>query len=245
MEIFKVLQEKLGEEVFTEELMDDLKAQVDVIVAEKLQEQKQTLTEKLEEELELRKQELEESLRAEADEYKNELVESIDGYLEYASKEFLKENSVAIEKEFTVKAAKELIEKFADILESNHFSVDTDQLKKLEAMEEKLAKVEDKLKEVVKENIDLKGDITEYEKCIKFTSITEGLSKAKVDKVLGLIEGMEFKDMKDFERKVKLCIEKVQDKPEGKTELKEDIDNKEVIKESKKEIKESDIDKYL
>lgn len=234
MEFLKVLQEKLGEEVFTEEFQDQLKAEIDVLISEKVLAEKETIKEALEVEFEAKKVELEESLRKEADEYKSELTESIDGYLDYATKEFFAENKVAIENEYAVKTAKELIEAFATVLENNHFSVDLDQTKKEEVLESKIDQLETKYKKMVKENIELKTDVSEYEKSLKFCKLTEGLSKIKVDKVLKLTEGMDFKDLKDFERKVKICIEKLTDKKDI-TEDKEveDLKEKEVVTESK------------
>lgn len=240
MEFLKILEEKLGEEVFTEQLQNDIKAQIDVLVNEKVQTKvAEQLTEK-QKELEEKQAILEESLRKEADEYKSELVESVDGYLDYAVKEFFTENKVAIENEYTVKSAKELVEKFTDILESNHFTVDIDQEKRIEALEQKITKLQEKTNKVIKENIEYKSDVEEYKKSLKFKKLTEGLSKAKVEKVFALTEGLEFKDMADFERKIKLCIERVADKPV--------MEKKEVEKEElTKKVKETqfEIDKYL
>ncbi len=240
MEFLKILEEKLGEEVFTEQLQNDIKAQIDVLVNEKVQTKvAEQLTEK-QKELEEKQAILEESLRKEADEYKSELVESVDGYLDYAVKEFFTENKVAIENEYTVKAAKELVEKFADILESNHFTVDIDQEKRIEALEQKITKLQEKTNKVIKENIEYKSDVEEYKKSLKFKKLTEGLSKAKVEKVFALTEGLEFKDMADFERKIKLCIERVSDKPVME---KKEVE-KEELNEKNKEVK-FEIDKYL
>ena len=243
--ILEVLQEKLGEEVFTEEFQNEVKSQLEVIVNEKVQEkietEKQTLTEKLQKEYDEKKEQLEEKVKQEVAEYKVELDESIDGYLDYAVKEYFQENKVAIQDEFTVKAAKELIEKFAAIIEDNHFTVDVDQKKRLVKMEEKLNEVQSKLNKVIRENIEKKMEIEEYKKSLKFKKLTEGLSKVKIEKVLTLTEGLEFKDLNDFERKVKLCVDRVS---ESKKQPKEEV--KEELTESKKEeSKESSIDKYL
>ena len=163
MEILNVLQEKLGEEVFTEDFKKEMEAQFEVIINEKVQtivQEKldQVITEK-EKEYKAKKKELTEKLKQEAAEYKVELEESIDGYLDYAVKEFFVENKVAIEDEFTVKAAKELIEKFAGIIEDNHFTVDLDQQKRLTKLEEKLEETTAKLNKTIRENIENKMEI--------------------------------------------------------------------------------------
>lgn len=239
MEFLKVLQEKLGEEIFTEELQEEFKAQIDVLISEKVLEEKELMEEKFKEDYESKKVELEESLRKEADEYKVELTESIDGYLDYAVKEFFVENKISIENEYTVKAAKELVEAMANVLESNHFTVDVDHTKKEKALEEKIGTLEEKCNRMIKENIDLKGEITEQEKALKFTKLTEGLSKAKVDKVLSLTEGMTFKDTKDFERKIKICVENLKEKiVTEKDDQDEDLGKKKEI------VTESSVSKY-
>lgn len=240
MEILQVLQEKLGEEVFTEDFKKELETQMEVLINEKAQEKAAIVIEEKVKELEEKQVELEESMKADAEEYKNELIESVDGYLDYAVKEFFTENKVAIEDEFTVKAAKELIEKFATIIESNHFTVDLDQNKRMKIMESKISDVQTKMNNVVKENIELKGQIQEYRKSLKFKKLTEGLSKVKVEKVLSLTDGLTFKDMDDFEKKIKICVERVAEKV-----AKPMIQEKEELTEAKQKVTASDIDKYL
>lgn len=240
MEILQVLQEKLGEEVFTEDFKKELETQMEVLINEKAQEKAATVIEEKVKELEEKQVELEESMKADAEEYKNELIESVDGYLDYAVKEFFTENKVAIEDEFTVKAAKELIEKFATIIESNYFTVDLDQNKRVKIMESKISDVQTKMNNVVKENIELKGQIQEYRKSLKFKKLTEGLSKVKVEKVLSLTDGLTFKDMADFEKKIKVCVERVAEKVS-----KPMIQEKEELTEAKQKVTASDIDKYL
>lgn len=240
MEILQVLQEKLGEEVFTEDFKKELETQMEVLINEKAQAKAAIVIEEKVKELETKQVELEESMKADAEEYKNELVESVDGYLDYAVKEFFTENKVAIEDEFTVKAAKELIEKFATIIESNHFTVDLDQNKRMKIMESKISDVQAKMNNVVKENIELKGQIQEYRKSLKFKKLTEGLSKVKVEKVLSLTDGLTFKDMADFEKKIKVCVERVAEKV-----AKPMIQEKEELTEAKQKVTASDIDKYL
>jgi hypothetical protein len=80
----------------------------------------------------------------------------------------------------------------------------------------------------------------EYKKAIKFKKLTEGFSKVKVEKVLALLEGLEFSDIKDFEAKVKIVLEKVKDTKtiDGKQPLDEKFD----IEEDKPKY---DISKYL
>lgn len=226
--LLALFEEKLGAELATEAVVNEVKAHIDLLVTEKVQE-------RLAEE----KTKLEESMAQDAREYKQELIEQIDSYMDYAVTEFFKENKVAIESEFKVKAADELIEKICTVLEANHFAVEpakNDGLKKLEA---KVAQLEGKLSRSVRENMDLKKEQFEYEKAIKFTKLSEGLSKVKAEKALDLLEGVEFKNLSDFVTKAKIVIEKVKGsaapavKPASKT-IEEKIDPNS-----------SDIDKYL
>lgn len=239
MEFLQVLQEKLGEDVFTEDFKQEMEGQLEIIINEKVQSKVEEKVAEKEIEYAEKKKELEESLQKEADEFKVELNENIDAYLDYAVSEFFQENKVAIEDEFTVKAAKELIEKFAGIIEDNHFTVDLDQKKRLTKMEESLNDMQSKLNKVVRENIEKKMEIEEYKKSLKFKKLTEGLSKVKTEKVLSLTEGLEFKDMKDFERKVKMCVERVSDKKSS-----DSGEEKEDLTESVTSTK-SEVDKYL
>jgi hypothetical protein len=127
----------------------------------------------------------------------------------------------------------------------NHFDVKPVEKKAAKEFQTKAIKLEEKLNKTVKDNLDLKKEILEYQKAIKFGTLTEGLSKGKKEKILSLLEGLKFTTVDDFEAKVKICIEKVNKTVTPKA--KEDtVIEESFVPETKivKEVK-SEIDRYL
>lgn len=237
-ELFELIQEKLGKEVFTESVQEEFRKSVEVLVTEQVQEG-------IAAGVAAKVVELEEAARKDADNLKAELMENLDSYLAYATGEFFRENKVAIENEFKVKAAEELIETICAVLEDNHFQIDPAKNKSLETLGSKNKALEEKINAVTKANIDLKDEIFEFKKALRFKKLTEGMSKMKVDKILGLLEGLEFNDIKDFDAKVKIVIEKVGSARPQKQQ-KEHLDEKfEGEGKPADKNRKYDIDKYL
>jgi hypothetical protein len=235
-ELIKALKAKLGEDVISEELINDLQAQYDVMVNEKVQE------------LTVAKEtELEEKSAEEMSEFKDSLIESLDKYIEYASEEYLKENEIAIESGVKVEAAEKIIEATKFVLEQVGQEIPEGKVDYVKDMETKISESETKLNDLTTEVIESKEQMFEYEKAISFQKATSELTETTIEEVHNLLEGLEFKDLADFDRKVKIVMGKVTTVEEDvDLNLDEDDKNKEDLEEIKEEVKTtSSIDKYL
>jgi hypothetical protein len=236
-ELIKALQAKLGDEVVSEELINDLQSQFDVMVNEKVQ---KIVT--------VKETELEEKSAEEMSDFKDSLIESLDKYIEYASEEYLKENEIAIEAGAKVEAAEKIIEATKFVLEQVGQEIPEAKVDYVKGMETKVEESTNKLNEAVEANIENKAQMFEYEKAIAFQKATGELTESKVEEVHTLLEGLEFKDIGDFDRKVKIVMGKVTEAKE--TVINENTDDKN--KENLENLEEDDnkkvvssIDKYL
>lgn len=226
--LLEMLKLKFGNEVITEEIESDFKTHLEVAINEQVNtkiKEKETA--------------LEAKYAKEAQEFKAQFVEQTDAYMEYCAKEFLKENKVGIENEFTVSAAKSLIEAICGVLETHHFTIEPGKLAKLQKEAKNTKELEAKLNEALKKVITQEKQLFEYKKAVVVKEMTEGFSKVKVEKVLELMEGLEVADIQDFRKKLSVVIEKITDK----TPVLETVDKKAdtPIVEDKK----SEVDKYL
>lgn len=231
-ELLEALKAKLGEEVITEELASDLKTQVDVMINEKVQEQ---LAEK--------ETELEEKNAEEMTEFKDSLVESIDSYIEYAAEEYLKENEIALEAGYKVYAAEKILESIKGVFKEVGLEIPEEEVDRVKEIESELDEKKETLNEKMNEIFEMKRQSFEYEKAVSFMKKTADLSEAKISEVHDLMEGLEYKDIEDFEKKVEFVLEKVNKKSSKNgddnddfEELDEEIDHKNNV---------SSIDKYL
>lgn len=230
--LIEALKAKLGEDVISEDLIDDLQAQFEVMVNEKVQE---VVTAK--------ETELEEKSAEEMTEFKDSLIESLDKYIEYASDEYMKENEIAIEAGTKVLAAEKIIEAATNVFNEIGLEIPESEIDRVKELEGSLEEATNKLNVVTEEVIDNKTQMFEYEKAISFQKATTDLTESKVEEVHTLLEGLEYKDLADFDRKVKIVMGKLTETKEVIEENDEkDLDN---LDELDEEVKTSSIDKYL
>lgn len=226
--LIEALKEKLGEDIISDEIMEDLKAQIEVMVNEKVQA-----------DLKVKEAELVEKSEEEMSEFKDSLIESLDKYIEYASEEYLKENEIAIEAGAKVLAAEKIIEATKGVFKEMGMEIPESELDNVKKLEEDLAETNEKLNVSIEEAIEAKKQIFEYKKAISFQKLTTDLTESNIEKVHTLLEGLEYNDIEDFDRKVKIVIEKVDEKIVTEENDDDDLDD---LTESKKK---SDISKYL
>jgi exonuclease VII large subunit len=196
--LIKLMKEKLGEDVITEELTSEFNSNFEV-----------TLNEKVQEKLETLKEELEEKNENEIATFKESLVESIDSYIEYAADEYLKENKVAIESNSKVEAATKILENLKETFKTAGLDIPADEVEKVKELEEKIETTQDKLNESITESIESKKKVFELEKEIAFIKKTETIEESKISDIEDLLEGLEFKDIEDYKKKIDIVISKV------------------------------------
>lgn len=225
-ELIEAIKEKLGKDILSDELQENLQSQFDIVVNEKVKEIIKT-----------KEQELEESSEKEMQDFKESLVESLDKYIEYASDEYLKENEIAIEAESKILAAEKILEATKNVFKEVGFEIPENEVQHVKELEEKIAENNKKMNTLIEDSIEDKKQVFEYEKAVSFQNLSKNLTESKVEKVHTLLEGLEFKNIEDFERKVKIVLEKVNTKSD--TKEKDDLED---LEEKKTDY---DIDKYL
>lgn len=225
--LIKALKEKLGKDVLSEDLITDLEAQFEIMVNEKVQEK-----------LEIKEKELEESSEEEMTEFKDSLIESLDKYIEYASEEYLTENEVAIESGAKILAAEKIIEATKSVFKEVGMEIPETEIDHVKDVENELKESTEKLNKAIDDVIEAKKQMFEYEKAVSFQKLTTSLTESKIEEVHTLLEGLEYKDVNDFDRKVKLVMEKIKTKV-----ITEDNDDLDDLESDDEQI--SSIDKYL
>lgn len=223
--LFEAMSDKLNVEI-SKELQEELQSKLDVEINEKV---KEIVT--------LKEAQMDENSAKEMSEFKESVVESLDQYIEYAAAEFIEENKVALEAKHKVEAAEKILEKTKSIFEEIGLTVPEDKIDVVKSLEEKVVELEESLNSKVEENIELKKQIVEFEKAVSFQKRTASLTESTIEKVHDLLEGLEFTNISDFNRKLNIIIEKVEKKPVVETNNTENLDESFDTK--------SSIDKYL
>jgi len=212
----EVKEESVDEETSAElesslveiEVEDDLSAISEALdLSEENQEKAKTIfkaavTSKVAEIKEELESQYSEELKTSVDKVKGDLAEAVDKYLTYCADEWTKENELAIERglrsemtENFIEGLKTLfVEHYVDVPEDKYNVID-ELANRLDEMEEKLDNEVSKNMEIVEENDSLKRSNVIREAC-------EDLSESQKEKMESLSNGVDFKDIEDFQEKV-------------------------------------------
>lgn len=226
----KEILEKYFKDALTEEAMVEINTLFEASVQEKVGEQ-------VDESIKTKETELEEKVAGELSEFKLNLTEKLYEYLGVAVGEFVEENKVEVANSMKVEMAEKVIGQLKDTLKDNFVNIPESEIDVVKDLEEKNSKLESKLNTSLNENIDNKKQNFEFEKAIAFTKLSENLSDVDREKLFDLVEGIQFEDVADFEKKVGIVLTKLTERKSSKKEnLKENFDEN---------LEEHDIDIYL
>ena len=133
---------------------------------------------------------------------KKELAEEVNGTLNYAVTKWLEENQVAVDRGIKNEISEDFIAGLKNLFEEHYIAVPDEKVDVLEGLTEDLCKMEERLDEQVKRNIELQNRLNESAKAIIVKEISEGLADTQKDKLASLAEGVEFTSEEDFSKKL-------------------------------------------
>jgi len=153
--------------------------------------------------VEASKEVIQEQLAAQQD----NLVEHVDGYLNYVITEWMEENKVAIERGLRTEIAENFIMGLKGLFESSFIDVPQEKYNVLDDLYEANEELQKSANELIKENIQLKNEITARLCAEAFLEESTGLADTQVEKLAKLAEGIEFNDVNQYRQKVSLLKE--------------------------------------
>lgn len=137
----------------------------------------------------------------------NNIIEHIDGYLNYVVEEWMNENKVAVERGLRTEIAENFINGLKDLFESSFIDVPQEKYNVLDDIYEANEELQNNLNKVIKENIELKNEVTAHLCAEAFMRQTSGLADTEIEKLAKLAEGVEFDNVEQYEKKVSLLKE--------------------------------------
>ena len=209
--------ETIQEEPNTEEAKYDFSEDVDALVAgEELSEDfrvkaktifEAVVTQRVNEETKTLQEAYESALTEEVEKVKTELAEKVDDYISYAAKQWLEENSLAVEHGIRVEMAESFTEGLKKLFVEQNFTVPEEKFNLLDGMAEELNDMETKLNEQIDTNVSLNKRIGEFVKMEIVNECATGLAETQKEKLVSLAEGVEFETEADFKTKVETIKE--------------------------------------
>ena len=144
----------------------------------------------------------EEKLKEEAEVNKAKLTEKVDTYLNYVVEEWMKENSIAIERGIKGEIAEDFISGLKKLFEDHYIDVPDEKYNVLEDQASKIEELEKKLNEQVEKNVDLNKANGEMKRQDIIDEMSSDLADTAKEKFNKLAEEVEYSNEKDFTTKV-------------------------------------------
>jgi len=181
----------LGEENATPELVNQLEAVFEAAVQEKVEKNVALVLE-----------EVDDSVKAYLSNVTNNLVEKVDDYLEYVVEEWMTENAVAVEQGIKTQIAENFISGLKNLFENHYIDVPAEKYNVLDELYASNKDLNDKLNAVIKENINLKKEVSLTECAGIFVAETKDLADTKIAKLQSLMENVSFETPEEYRTKL-------------------------------------------
>jgi hypothetical protein len=144
----------------------------------------------------------EEKLKEEVEAQKAELTEKVDSYLNYVVEQWMKENSIAIERGIKGEIAEDFISGLKKLFEDHYIDVPDEKYNVLEDQASKIEELEKKLNEQVEKNVELNKANGEMKRQDIIDEMSSDLADTAKEKFNKLAEEVEYSNEKDFTTKV-------------------------------------------
>ena len=130
------------------------------------------------------------------------LTEKVDTYLNYVVEEWTKENELAIERGLKGEIAEDFISGLKQLFEDHYIDVPDEKYDVLEAQSEKIAELEEKVNNVMEQNIALTSVKSGLVREQVISEACEDLTDTEIEKFKSLTEDVDFADEESFKAKL-------------------------------------------
>jgi len=139
---------------------------------------------------------------AKLEESKDEMTDKVDTYLNYVVEEWTKENELAIERGLKGEIAEDFISGLKQLFEDHYIDVPDEKYDVLGAQSDKITDLEEKVNEVLEQNIALKEKNGSLVREHVVVEVSEELTDTEVEKFKSLVEDVDFVDEDTFRAKL-------------------------------------------
>jgi hypothetical protein len=152
--------------------------------------------------------EYQDELQEEIVSFRSELTDKVDGYLNYVTEEWMKENELALESSLKSEITEEFMGGLKDLFTEHYIEVPEEKVDIVENLFDKVEDLEGQLNKSVQENIKVNNELNEYRKDKILEEVCNDLADTQSEKMKSLAEGVSYEDDSDnFEEKVKTIKE--------------------------------------
>ena len=161
----------------------------------------------------------EEKLEKEIESKKEEMTEKVDSYLNYVVEEWMKENSLALERGIKGEIAEDFIGGLKKLFEDHYINVPDEKYDVLEAQAKEVEDLKGKLNEEIEKNIELTKVSGELAKEQIKAEVASDLADTAKEKFNKLSEEIEYSNPEDYKKKCETIKESYFGKKSGDESL--------------------------
>ena len=190
------------------EVEDDLSAISEALdLSEENQEKAKTIfkaavTSKVTEIKEQLESQYSEELKTSVEKVKGDLAEAVDKCLTYCADEWTKENELAIERGLRSEMTENFIEGLKTLFVEHYVDVPEDKYNVIDELANRLDEMEEKLDSEVSKNMEIVEENDQLKRSNVIREACKDLSESQKEKMESLSNGVDFKDIEDFQEKV-------------------------------------------
>ena len=157
---------------------------------------------KLEEEVALLEQAYAETLEERVEEIMEELASNVDDYLNYVVEQWIAENEVAVESALRSELTEDFISGLKSLFAEHYIDIPEESVPVVEELSSTVEELEAKLNEEIQRNVELTSMLAESRKVELAVQVCEGLTDTQTQKLLALVENVEYTDDTSFIEKI-------------------------------------------
>ena len=151
--------------------------------------------------------EFEKKINEEIEVEKERLSEKVDSYLTYVVEEWMKENSIAIERGIKGEIAEDFITGLKKLFEDHYIDVPDEKYNVLEDQAQKIEELEKRLIEEIQKSVELNKTNSEFKRNDVINEISSDLADSQKEKFNKLSEEVEYSNEEEFKSKLKTIKE--------------------------------------
>jgi hypothetical protein len=138
---------------------------------------------------------------------KAKIEEDVNAYMAYVVEAWMKDNAIAIEAGLRNEIAESFIAGLKDLFVENYIEVPEDKVNVVESLSTDLDATKSRLNEEIEKSIALSDKIVQLEKQAVIESVQKGMVATDAERLVKLVEGVEFDSKESFAEKVSLVKE--------------------------------------
>ena len=174
--------------------------------------------------------ELETSYKKEITDAKEEhlstVTEKVDGYLNYVTEEWMKENELAVEKGIRSELVEDFMTGLKNLFTEHYIDIPEEKVDLVDDLFEKVEELEQKLDESINTSVDIKKELAEYKKAETLREVSEDLADTEKEKLGKLADGIDFEDKSQYSEKLEVIKENYFPKQQAEV-ITEELENTE------------------